>query len=357
MKKKAVTKLESGFIFYQGEQGDFRLRVRLDGLTVWLTQAQMAELFQTTPQNIIQHLKSIYREGELAEEATCKEYLQVQAEGGRSVQRGLKHFSMEAILAVGYRIRSNRGTQFRQWATQILTEYTVKGFALDDERLKNPPDPGSSLGDPFGELLERIRDIRASEKRLYLRVREIFALAADYAPKDEHCIKFFAIIQNKLHFAVTGKTASELIAERANKGLPNMGLSNWQGGRVLKPDVTIAKNYLREGEIQELNRVVSMWLDFAEDKALRQKQVFLKDWEIKLGEFLRFNDRNVLPNAGLISKEQAEVKALAEYEIFAVSRREALEREGEAASIAVLEKIAKVLPEKKNRARKSRSKG
>lgn len=212
--------------------------------TVWLTQAAIAELFQTTPQNITLHLAAIYQEGELEEGATCKDYLQVRQEGTRQVRRVLKHYNLEAILAVGYRVRSPRGTQFRQWATARLHEYLVKGFVLDDERLKNPPATG--VPDYFDELLERIRDIRASERRMYLRVREILALAADYDPKDADAQRLFQVPQNKLHFAVTGRTAPELIAERADAARPNMGLTTWKGDVVRKgvsplPRTTFAK--------------------------------------------------------------------------------------------------------------------
>lgn len=204
-------------------------------------------------------------------------------------QYRIAHYSLDAILAVGYRVRSPRGTQFRRWATERLREYLVKGFTLDDERLKNPPVAGSAVPDRFDELLSRIRDIRASERRMYLRVREIFAMAADYAPALPETTRFFRFIQNKLHFAVTGKTAAELIAERADSGSPNMGLTTWKSGSVQKTDVTVAKNYLRKPEIDELNRIVTMWLDFAEDQALRRKEVFLKDWAERLDAFLTFN--------------------------------------------------------------------
>lgn len=228
------------------------MECRFQDQSIWLTQAQMAELFQTTPQNVTLHLRAIYEEGELNETATCKEYLQVRTEGERQISRSLKHYRLEAILAVGYRVRSLRGTQFRQWATARLSEYLVKGFAMDDERLKNPPGPG--VPDYFDELLERIRDIRASERRMYLRLKDILALAADYAPSEPETQTFFQTVQNKLHFAVTGKTAPELIAERADGEAHNMGLTAWKGSRVMKADVTIAKNYLRAGEISELNR-------------------------------------------------------------------------------------------------------
>ena len=312
-------------VLYRTEDGHTRISVRVEDRTVWLTQAGMAELFQTTPQNITLHLAAIYEEGELEEEATCKDYLQVRREGARQVRRSLKHYNLEAILAVGYRVRSPRGTQFRQWATARLHEYLVKGFVLDDERLKNPPGPG--VPDYFGELLERIRDIRASERRMYLRVREILALAADYDPRDAEAQHFFQTVQNKLHFAVTGMTAPELILARADATRPNMGLTSWKAGVVRKSDVTVAKNYLGEDEITELNRIVVMFLDFAEDQARRRKQIFLRDWQTRLDDFLRFNERSVLPDAGRVSREYSHGRAEEEYAIFDDHRRLVAETE------------------------------
>jgi hypothetical protein len=331
-------------LLYRTEDGRTRLECRFDEGTIWLSQAQIADLFQTTPQNVTIHLKAIYAEGELAEAATCKDYLQVRQEGTRKVSRMLRHYRLEAILAVGYRVRSPRGTLFRQWATARLEEYLRKGFVMDDERLKNPPGPGAP--DYFDELLERIRDIRSSERRMYLRVKEVFALAADYDSKERDVQVFFQTAQNKLHFAVTGKTAPELIAERADASKPNMGLMTWKGGVVRKPDVTVAKNYLSEEEIRELNRIVTMFLDFAEDQARRRKQVFLRDWQQRIDDFLRFNDREVLPNAGSLSREDADRKAGEEYERFAGRRRALAEAEGEQA-IRELEQTAKQLPKKK----------
>ena len=329
---------QSSLVLYQTEDGQTRIECRFEEGTIWLTQAQMADLFQTTPQNVTLHLKAIFAEGELPEEATCKEYLQVRQEGQRSVSRNLRHYRLEAILAVGYRVRSPRGTLFRQWATARLEEYLRKGFVMDDERLKNPPGPG--VPDYFDELLERIRDIRASERRVYLRVREILALAADYAPEEKETQAVFQVVQNKLHFAATGKTAPELIAGRADAGKPNMGLTSWKGGVVRKGDVTVAKNYLREEEITELNRIVVMFLDFAEDQARRKKQIFLRDWKVRLDEFLRFNERAVLPAAGVVSREDADRKAAAEYEKFSARRRAALEAEAETEAIKQLEAAA-----------------
>ena len=335
----------SSLILYQTEDGQTRVQCRFENETVWLTQALMAELFQTTPQNITLHLKTIYAEGELSEAATCKSFLQVRPEGRRSVQRETKHYSLEAILAVGYRVRSARGTQFRQWATARLKEYLVKGFVLDDERLKNPPGPG--VPDYFDELLERIRDIRASERRMYLRVREILALAADYQPDDAATQVFFQTVQNKLHFAVTGRTAPELIAARANSIKPNMGLTSWHGAVVRRGDVTVAKNYLNENEITQLNRIATMFLDFAEDQAARRRQIFMRNWRVKLDDFLRFNEREVLPDAGRVTREEAVRKAEAEYETFAARRRAASEAQAEAGMMKPLEDAMKKLPKKK----------
>ncbi len=338
---------KSEMILYQTEDGRTRIQCRFENETIWLTQAGIAELFQTTPQNITIHLKAIYDEGELDPVATCKDYLQVRLEGGREVSRNLRHYNLPAILAVGYRVRSQRGTQFRQWATARLSEYLVKGFTMDDERLKNPPGPG--VPDYFDELLERIRDIRASEKRMYLRVREILALAADYSPTEPETQLVFKTVQNKLYFAVTGKTAPELIAQRANSLEQNMGLTSWKGAVVRKGDVTVAKNYLRENEISELNRIVVMFLDFAEDQAIRRKQVFLHDWPIKLDVFLKFNERQVLPDAGKVSREAADEKAEQEYERFSERRRIATEEQAENDAMKELEETAKKLPKPKKK--------
>jgi len=340
-----MTTPQSSIVLYRTDDGQTRIECRFENDSIWLTQALMAELFQVTPQNVTMHIKAIYEEGELDEVATCKDYLQVRKEGNRQVSRSLRHYSLPVILSVGYRIRSQRGTQFRQWATQRLTEYLVKGFVMDDERLKNPPRPG--VPDYFDELLERIRDIRASEKRVYLRVREILALAADYDPTDVETRGVFQVIQNKLHFAATGQTAPELIARRADASQPNMGLTNWKGGVVRKGDVPIAKNYLQLNEVQEFNRIVVMFLDFAEDQARRRKQVFLRDWKAKLDEFLQFHDREVLPDAGNVTREEADEKAAREYEEFSKRRRLEIEAQAEADQIRELEDLARKLPETK----------
>ncbi|MGC3957008.1 MAG: virulence RhuM family protein [Verrucomicrobiota bacterium] len=331
-------------ILYPTPDGRTRVECRFAGETVWLTQALMAELFDISIPTVNEHLKGVYEDREIDPEATIRKFRIVRQEGGREVARNLDHYSLEAILAVGYRVRSQRGAQFRRWATERLQEYLVKGFTMDDERLKNPPVEGSGIPDYFDELLARIRDIRASERRMYLRVKEIFALAADYQPSTKDSTKFFQTIQNKLHFAATGKTAAELIASRADSTKPNMGLTTWKGGVVRKADVTVAKNYLKEKEIDELNRIVVMWLDYAEDQAKRRKQVFLRDWETKLNEFLRFNERRVLPNAGKISKEKADQQAEAEYQEFEAKRRAYIEAEAAREIIEELEDTAKQLP-------------
>ncbi len=342
---------QSSLILYQTEDGRTRIQCRFENETVWLTQALMAELFQKDVRTINEHLGNIFEEGELSREATIRKFRIVRLEGMREVAREVEHYNLAAILAVGYRVRSPRGTQFRQWATARLNEYLVKGFTMDDERLKNPPGPGHI--DYFDELLERIRDIRASERRVYLRVREILALAADYSPSEPETQVFYQTVQNKLHFAATGKTAPELIAERANSNRPNMGLTTWKGGVVRKGDVTVAKNYLREEEINELNRIVVMFLDFAEDQARRRKQIFLHNWQTRLDDFLRLNERAILPSAGAVSREEADAIAEREYERFAQRRRAQLEEQAEADTLKQLEDEVKKLPGiKKGRGRR-----
>jgi hypothetical protein len=339
-------------VVYQSDDGRIKLEVRLQDETVWLTQQLIAELFQTTVPNISMHIRNIFEEGELTPDATIKKFLTVRREGSRDVRRELELYNLDMIISVGYRVKSLIATRFRIWATQRLKEYIIKGFTIDDERLKNPPVKGSAVPDYFDEMLERIRDIRASERRMYLRVREIFAMAADYEPTWSETTKFFSVIQNKMHFAATGMTAAELIQSRADHLLPNMGLTTWKGSEVRKTDVTVAKNFLKEDEIEELNRIVTMWLDFAEDQAKRRKQVFMKDWEQKLDDFLRFNERRVLPHGGKVSKQTAEGHAKAEYEKFEVRRREYKETLSEVETIKQLEQAAKMLGSGRTKARK-----
>jgi hypothetical protein len=344
-------------IVYQSDDGRIRLDVRLERETLWMTQAHMAQLFQCSVDNISLHVKNIFDEGELDPEATTEDFSVVRQEGARQVSRQLTHYNLDVVISVGYRVKSLIATRFRIWATERLKEYIVKGFTMDDERLKNPPVKGSAVPDYFDEMLERIRDIRASERRVYLRVREIFAMAADYEPTLSETTKFFSVIQNKLHFAATGMTAAELIHSRADHLLPNMGLMTWKGGEVHKSDVTTAKNYLNDDEIEQLNRIVTMWLDFAEDHAKRRKQVFIKDWEQKLDEFLRFNERRVLPNAGKVSKQTAEDHARTEYEKFEVRRREYKESLGASDYVKQLEEAAKLIPPKKNPRKSTKPQG
>ncbi|NWO14597.1 MAG: virulence RhuM family protein [Virgibacillus sp.] len=304
---------ETSILIYQTEDGNTKIDVRLENETVWMTQKGIAELFQTSPQNITLHVKNIYEEGELQQEVTCKYYLQVQNEGPREVKRKAKHYNLEMIIAIGYRVRSHRGTQFRQWATERLNEYLVKGFTMDDDRLKEMRNFGQ---DYFDELLERIRDIRASEKRFYQKITDIYATSIDYDPKAEVTQEFFATVQNKLHFAIHGQTAAELIVDRAKAEKENMGLTAWKGNKVRKTDVTVAKNYLTEKELKSLNRIVAMYLDYAEDQAERQQPMHMNDWIDKLNAFLQFNEREILENAGRISKAVADKLAIQEYETF-----------------------------------------
>lgn len=332
---------QSEIVIYQSDDGRMRLETRLQNETLWMTQSQMAELFGCSVDNISLHLKNIFEENELIEIATSEDFSVVRLEGERQVSRNIKHYNLDAIISVGYRVKSVIATRFRIWATQQLKEYIIKGFVMDDVRLKNPPVAGSAVPDYFAEMLERVRDIRASERRMYLRVREIFALAADYEPSLAETTKFFSVIQNKLHFAATGMTAAELISSRADHAKPNMGLNTWQKDEVRKTDVLIAKNYLAETEVTELNRIVTMWLDFAEDQATRRKQVFMQDWADKLDDFLRFNDRAVLSNAGRVSKKQADAKASLEYDKFAETRRTVKEKQAEADYFNQLTHLAK----------------
>jgi hypothetical protein len=341
-------------LVYTAEDGSSRIRVLLEDETVWLTQAMMAELYQTTPQNITLHIRAIYEENELARKATCKEYLQVRTEGKRSVERRLKHYNLDMILAVGYRVRSPRGTQFRQWATKHLREYLVKGFSIDDERLKG----GSGLADYFDELLARIREIRASEARVYQRIREIFALASDYREGEEEAQRFFAIIQNKMHYAATGMTAAEIIRERANAAQPNMGLMSWKGGHVLKRDVGTAKNYLDEQEIDTLNRITVMFLDQAEFRAQRRQDIRMHDWESFLDKFLHDTELSVLTGPGAVSHDDALNWANAQYDAFAERRRLEAETEAERRYLDDLRRSAETVEtERKTKKKETAHKG
>ncbi len=304
-------------ILYQTEDGRTRIQCRFENETLWLTQAQIAELFQTTAQNVTLHLKAIFAEGELVEAATCKDYLQVRREGLREVSRNLRHYRLEAILAVGYRVRSHRGTQFRQWATARLSEYLLKGFTMDDERLKNPPGKGQK--DYFDEQLERIRDIRSSERRFYQKVLDIYATSVDYAPDTRMSQKFFATVRNKMHWATHGQTAAEVIHARVDADRASMGLKTTRpGGIVRREDVSIAKNYLTAEELHALNRIVNAYLEFAELQALNRRVMTMRDWIAKLDDFLKLSGRELLDHAGNVSHEAALAKAEEEYEKFRV---------------------------------------
>jgi len=316
MTDKLTTKGKSDILIYQTGDGGTKIEVRLEDETVWLTQKSMAELFQTTPQNITLHLRNVFSEGELEEVSTCKDFLQVQTEGNRQVQRTQKFYNLDAIISVGYRIKSHVATRFRQWASQRLREYIVKGFVLDDERLKNPDQPF----DYFDELLRRIQDIRTSERRFYQKITDIYATSIDYDPTNEISISFFKTVQNKLHWAITAKTAAEIIYERADASKPHMGLTSWRGEKVRKGDVTIAKNYLNEDELRALNNIVEQYLIFAEGQAMRRKPMHMQEWIDKLNAFLQLNERNILEHTGRISHEMARELAESEYDKFNVER-------------------------------------
>ena len=302
--------------FYQTPDGSINIEVFYAEENVWLTQKIMAELFDTTPQNITMHLKNIYSEKELDKQATCKDFLQVQKEGKREIKRNLTFYGLEAIVAVGYRVNSERGTQFRQWATGILKNYIHKGYALNSDRFKY----GSRFSARyFDELYEEIKDIRSSERMLYQKITDIYATAIDYSPKSYGSKKFFATVQNKLHFAITGQTAAEIVNERAKSDKLRMVLTSWRRspqGKIMPSDVVIAKNYLDKDEITHLNRIVNMYIDYAEMQAARKKAMTMKDWIEKLNGFLKFSEYEILTNAGKISREIAESLALKEYDKF-----------------------------------------
>ena len=326
----------SEIVIYQTDDGRGRITVRMENETVWLTQAEMAELYQTSVPNVSMHLRNIFSDSELQENSVVNNYLITAADGKNYSTR---YYNLDAILAVGYRVRSPRGVQFRQWATERLREYLIKGFTLDDERLKGRDE----LADYFDELLARIREIRASEARVYQRIREIFALASDYNEGEHETINFFAVMQNKMHYAATGMTAAEIVRQRADAAKPNMGLTAWSGGRVLKRDVTTAKNYLNEKEIDTLNRIVVMFLDQAEFRAQRRQDIKMRDWETFLDKFLRDTELPVLTHAGTVAHEEALVWVGEQYDAFVERRRMAVEAEAEARYLDDLRASAKTL--------------
>ncbi|HID53928.1 MAG TPA: cell filamentation protein Fic [Anaerolineae bacterium] len=293
-------------ILYQTEDGQTKLEVRLEDETVWLTQQQLATLLQTSKQNIGQHLKNIFAEGELDEFSVVKKFFTTAADG-KNYQTNF--YNLDAIISVGYRVKSHVATRFRQWATRHLREYIIKGFILDDERLKRVGE-----GNYFDELLARIRDIRSSEKVFWRKVLDIYATSIDYDPNTETSRRFFALVQNKMHWAAHGHTAAEIVSRRADAKQPNMGLTSWSGEKIRKADVSVAKNYLTQEELDTLNRIVTIYLEFAELQALNRKPMYMSDWIAKLDDFLRISDRDVLTHAGAISHQEALAKAHAEYE-------------------------------------------
>jgi len=306
------------FLLYTIPNGKVKVEIFLRDENIWLTQAKIADLFDVDRSVVAKHLQNIFSENELDKNSTCAKIAQVQSEGSRSVKRDIEFYNLDAIISIGYRVNSAKATHFRVWATERLKEYIIKGFTMDDERLKDPY--GFFGKDYFEEQLARIRNIRSSERRMYQKVTDIYAqCSADYNPNEEITKQFFATVQNKLHFAITGKTAAEIISERADGAKINMGLTVWKNspkGAIRETDVVIAKNYLNEKELDHLNRIVTMYLDYAEMQAQKGIAMYMKDWVEKLDAFLKFNEREILENAGKISHEVAEALALGEYEKF-----------------------------------------
>ena len=331
----------SEIIIYQSEDGKTKVEVRMEGETVWLTLNQLAELFQRDKSVVSRHIKAIYSEGELSAEATVAKNATVQNEGGREVLRDIDYYNLDMIISVGYRVNSHRGTQFRIWATQRLREYIIKGFTLDDERLKR-----AGQMNYFDELLARIRDIRSSGKVFYQKIKEIYTTSVDYDPNQPQTLEFFKIVQNKLLWAVSRKTAAEIIAARADAQKASMGLTSWSGAKVRKGDIATAKNYLDENEITALNLLVEQFLAFAEAQAQQRKVMYMQDWIKKLNDILTINEREVLEHAGRIRKELADEMAGKQYEQFK-AQQQALEK-GE--SLKELESdLKKIGTEKKKR--------
>ena len=312
MTNKPVIQTGSQFLVYQTEEGKLKIDVRFEGETVWLSLNQLAELFQRDKSVISRHIKNVFDEGELHPEGTVAKSATVQIEGGKQVTRDIEFFNLDMIISVGYRVKSTVATRFRIWATQRLREYIVKGFVLDDERLKNPDQPF----DYFEELTRRIQDIRTSERRFYQKITDIYATSIDYDPTQEISIGFFKTVQNKVHWAITGQTAAEIVHSRSDATKPNLGLTNWRGAVLRKQDVGIAKNYLSEPELAALNNLVEQYLVFAEGQAMRRVPMHMLDWVKKLDGFLTLNDRDILTHTGRISHEMAQAKAEFEYSKF-----------------------------------------
>lgn len=329
--------MSNELLIYQTEDGGIKIDVNVTEETVWLTQGQMAELFSTTPQNITMHINNAYQEGELQQVSTCKDFLQVRQEGNRSVQRNLAHYNLDVIISVGYRVKSHQGTQFRIWAMQVLREYIIKGFALNDERMKS----GKSMN-YFDELQERIREIRLSERVFYQKIKDIYTTSIDYNAKDEQTIEFFKIVQNKLLWAISSQTAAELVTSRANAELPFMGMTSYDKKierRITKSEAKRAKNYLTEPEMQDLGLLVEQYLAFAEAQARRQVPMYMADWISKLNDILTINGREILEHAGRISSKIAESYASEQLE----QHKERLQQQERQASLDELEQDMKLL--------------
>lgn len=331
---------QSEIVLYTTTDGKVKIETIFQNETIWLTQAKLAELFSIDRSVITKHLANIYNDNELEKKATCAKFAQVQMEGNREISRKIEFYNLDAIIAVGYRVNSKRATQFRIWATNILKEYIIKGFAMDDDRLKQIDN-----WDYFDEWLERIRDIRASEKRFYQKIRDIYATAIDYDKKSEQAQVFFKKVQNKMLWATTGKTAAELIENRSNSKIPTMGLTSWRGSIVRKQDVAIAKNYLKEDEIKDLNEIVTMYLDYAERQARKRQTVTMEQWADKLDGFLEFNEQEILTHAGKVKAEVAKKIAEDRYEEFDDKRKKAEILAADEEDLKQLEEIEKKLLE------------
>ena len=317
-KRVAIRNSTAEFLIFTGQSGENSIEVRVEEGTVWLTQKLMATLFEVSIPTINEHLSNILYSKEIYEEATIRNFRIVQKEGDREVARNIEFYNLDAIIAVGFRVNSHRAIQFRQWAASVLRDFSMRGYVLDKERLKNGVFFNKSY---FDDLLEEIREIRASERRFYQKITDIYATAMDYNSKAEITQQFFAEVQNKLHFAIHGHTAAELIIKRANSKKEKMGLTSWKNapkGKILKPDVIVAKNYLTEAELKSLDRFVTMYLDYAEDRASRNIPVTMKDWSEKLNAFLQFNERDILDNPGKVSKEVAKAFAETEFEMYRI---------------------------------------
>lgn len=316
--KKHIRNSTAEFLIFTASSGEESIEVRYEDNTIWLSQRMMAVLFDVTTPTINEHLRNIYESRELKQEATIRKFLIVQKEGNRDVARGIDHYSLDAIISVGYRVNSQRATQFRQWATQVLTHFAIKGYVIDKKRMEN----GSVLSvDYFEHLLAEIREIRLSERRFYQKITDIYATSLDYNPDAPTTKEFFAKVQNKLHFAIHGNTAAELIVNRAKSENENMGLTTWENspkGKILRTDVTVAKNYLTSDELESLGRIVNAWLDLAEDRAKRKIPMTMEDWCRHLDAFLEFDERELLSNAGKTTSEAAKEYALSEFEKFRI---------------------------------------